>query len=61
VADSIRLSFNGLEGRRYAVDMAPSPQGPFTTLAEMMTQLGGTVVFEPITQPGRFYRVRPLP
>jgi plastocyanin len=61
VADSVRLLFNGLEGRRYAVDSSPSPQGPFTTLAEMMTQAGGTVVFDPITQPGRFYRVRPLP
>lgn len=61
VGDSVRLPFNGLEGRRYAVETSPSPQGPFTLLAEMMTQAGGTLVFDPITQPARFYRVRPLP
>ena len=61
VADSIRLTFSGLDGRRYAVEKSAVAQGPFTTLAEMMNQAGGNVVFDPIDQEGRFYRVRPLP
>jgi hypothetical protein len=35
--------------------------GPFTPLAEMMGQAGGTVLFDPITSTNRFYRARPLP
>ena len=61
VSDSLRLSFNALEGRRYAVEVSTDPRGAYTTLAEMMSQSGGTVVFDPIEGAGRFYRVRPLP
>lgn len=41
VSDSLRLTFNGLEGRRYAVESAVGLSGPFTPLAEMMGQAGG--------------------
>lgn len=61
VSDSLRLTFSGLDGRRYAVEASPVAQGPFTTLSEMMNQAGGNVVFDPIDQAGRFYRIRPLP
>ena len=60
VLDSLRLSFNGLTGRRYAIESAAMP-GPFATQAEMMSQAGGTVLFDPIVDSGRVYRVRPLP
>ena len=60
VLDSLRLSFNGLTGRRYAIESAAMP-GPFATQAEMMSQAGGTVLFDPIVGSGRVYRVRPLP
>ena len=60
VSDSLRLSFNGLTGRRYAIESAAMP-GPFATQAEMMSQAGGTVLFDPIVDSGRVYRVRPLP
>jgi hypothetical protein len=61
VSDSLRLTFNGLEGRRYAVESAVGLSGPFTPLAEMMGQAGGNVLFDPITSTNRFYRARPLP
>jgi hypothetical protein len=61
VSDSLRLTFNGLGGRRYAVESAVGLSGPFTPLAEMMGQAGGTVLFDPITSTNRFYRARPLP
>jgi hypothetical protein len=61
VSDSLRITFNGLEGRRYAVESAVGLSGPFTPLAEMMGQAGGTVLFDPITSTNRFYRARPLP
>jgi len=61
VSDSLRLAFNSLDGRRYAVEVSADPKGPFTSLAEMMSQAGGTVVFDPINGSQRFYRVRPLP
>lgn len=61
VSDSLRLSFNGLTGRRYAIESAPALPGPFSLQAEMMSQLGGTVLFDPIVGSGRVYRVRPLP
>ncbi len=61
VSDSLRLSFNGLTGRRYAIESAAAMPGPFVTQAEMMSQLGGTVLFDPIVGSGRVYRVRPLP
>ena len=60
VSDSLRLSFNGLTGRRYAIESAAMP-GPFATQAVMMSQAGGTVLFDPIVDSGRVYRVRPLP
>ena len=61
VSDSLRLSFNGLTGRRYAIESAAAMPGPFATQAEMMSQAGGTVLFDPIVGSGRVYRVRPLP
>ncbi|MCX6869375.1 MAG: immunoglobulin domain-containing protein [Verrucomicrobia bacterium] len=61
VSDSLRLSFNGLTGRRYAIESAAALPGPFATQAEMMSQAGGTVLFDPIVGSGRVYRVRPLP
>jgi len=61
VSDSLRLSFNGLTGRRYAIESAAAMPGPFATQAEMMSQAGGTVLFDPIVDSGRVYRVRPLP
>lgn len=61
VSDSLRLSFNGLTGRRYAIESAAALPGPFATQAEMMSQAGGTVLFDPIVDSGRVYRVRPLP
>jgi len=61
VSDSLRLSFNGLTGRRYAIESAAALPGPFATQAEMMSQAGGTVLFDPIVDSGRIYRVRPLP
>jgi len=61
VSDSLRLSFNGLTGRRYAIESAAALPGPFATQAEMMSQAGGTVLFDPIVDLGRIYRVRPLP
>ena len=61
VLDSLRLSFNGLTGRRYAIESAAAMPGPFATQAEMMSQAGGTVLFDPIVGSGRVYRVRPLP
>jgi hypothetical protein len=61
VSDSLRLTFNSLDGRRYAVEVSADPKGPFTSLAEMMSQAGGTVVFDLINDSQRFYRVRPLP
>lgn len=61
VSDSLRLSFNGLTGRRYAIESAAAMPGPFSVQAEMMSQLGGTVLFDPIGGSGRVYRVRPLP
>lgn len=61
VSDSLRLSFNGLTGRRYAIESAAAMPGPFVTQAEMMGQLGGTVLFDPIVGSGRVYRARPLP
>ena len=61
VSDSLRLSFNGLTGRRYAIESAAAMPGPFSVQAEMMSQLGGTVLFDPIVGSGRVYRVRPLP
>ena len=61
VSDSLRLSFNGLSGRRYAIESAAAMPGPFSVQVEMMSQLGGTVLFDPIVGSGRVYRVRPLP
>ena len=61
VSDSLRLSFNGLTGRRYAIESAAALPGPFATQAEMMSQAGGAVIFDPIVDSGRVYRVRPLP
>ncbi len=61
IADSLRLSFNALAGRRYRVDAANDLSGPFTTLAEMATQAGGTLMYDPIVGSGRLYRVSPLP
>ena len=61
VSDSLRLSFNGLSGRRYAIESAAAMPGPFSVHVEMMSQLGGTVLFDPIVGSGRVYRVRPLP
>lgn len=61
VSDSLRLTFNGLEGRRYAIESSVGIPGSFTPLAEMMGQAGGTVLFDPITSTNRFYRARPLP
>jgi hypothetical protein len=61
MAESLRLSFNALPGRRYRVEAANDLSGPFTTLAEMATQAGGTLLFDPIVGPGRLYRVSPLP
>jgi len=61
VSDSLRLSFNGLSGRRYAIESAAAMPGPFSVYVEMMSQLGGTVLFDPIVGSGRVYRVRPLP
>jgi hypothetical protein len=61
VSDSLRLSFNGLSGRRYAIESAAAMPGPFSVHVEMMSQLGGTVLFDPIVASGRVYRVRPLP
>ena len=61
VSDSLRLSFNGLSGRRYAIESAAAMPGPFSVHVEMMSQLGGTVLFDPIFGSGRVYRVRPLP
>ncbi len=61
VSDSLRLSFNGLTGRRYAIESAAAMPGPFSVQVEMMSQLGGTVLFDPIVGSGRVYRVRPLP
>ena len=61
VSVSLRLSFNGLTGRRYAIESAAALPGPFATQAEMMSQAGGTVLFDPIVGSGRVYRVRPLP
>jgi hypothetical protein len=61
VSDSLRLSFNGLTGRRYAIESAAALPGPFATQSEMMSQAGGTVIFDPIVDSGRVYRVRPLP
>ncbi len=61
VSDSLRLSFNGLTGRRYAIESAAALPGPFATQTEMMSQAGGTVLFDPIVGSGRVYRVRPLP
>ena len=61
VSDSLRLSFNGLIGRRYAIESAAALPGPFATQAEMMSQAGGAVIFDPIVDSGRVYRVRPLP
>jgi hypothetical protein len=61
IAESLRLSFNALPGRRYRVEAANDLSGPFTTLAEMATQAGGTLLFDPIVGSGRLYRVSPLP
>ncbi len=61
VSDSLRLTFNSLDGRRYAVEVGAGPSGPFTLLNELMSQAGGTVVFDPINGSQRFYRVLPLP
>ena len=61
VSDSLRLSFNGLTGRRYAIESAAALPGPFATQAKIMSQAGGTVIFDPIDDSGRVYRVRPLP
>jgi hypothetical protein len=61
VSDSLRLSFNGLTGRRYAIESSDAMSGPFVIQAEMMSQLGGTVLFDPMVGSGRVYRLRPLP
>ena len=61
IADSLRISFNALPGRRYRVDAANDLTGPFTTLAELATQAGGTLLFDPLAGTGRLYRVSPLP
>ena len=61
IADSLRLSFNALPGRRYRIDAANDLSGPFTTLTEIATQAGGTLLLDPIVGSGRLYRVSPLP
>ena len=61
IADSLRLSFNALPGRRYRIDAANDLSGPFTTLSEIATQAGGTLLLDPIVGSGRLYRVSPLP
>jgi hypothetical protein len=61
VSGSLQVPFNAILGRRYAIESAAVPQGPFTPQTEVVGQVGGTFLADPIGGEGRFYRVRPMP
>jgi hypothetical protein len=61
VSGSVQLPFNAIVGRRYAVESAAVVQGPYALQTEVVGQVGGTFVADPIGGEGRFYRVRPMP
>jgi hypothetical protein len=61
VSDSLRLPFNGIPGRRYAIEAASSPGSPFRLIGEVPGQADSSFDLESLTNSGRFYRIRPLP
>ncbi|NBP24116.1 MAG: hypothetical protein EBU81_06115 [Proteobacteria bacterium] len=61
VSDSLRLPFNGIPGRRYAIEAASSPGSPFRLIGELPGQPDCSFDLESLSDSGRFYRIRPLP
>ena len=53
-----RLRFTGLPGCTYAVQRAPAPTGPWTTLASILAPAGGLIEYVDTTAPPGpyFYR-----
>ena len=61
VSGSLRMPFNAISGRRYAIEAAFSPGSPYLFIGEVTGQPDSTFDLEPINGSGRFYRIRPLP
>lgn len=61
VSGSLRMPFNAISGRRYAVEAATSPSSLYLFIGEVTGQVDSTFDLEPMNGFGRFYRIRPLP
>ena len=61
VSGSLRMPFNAISGRRYAVEVATNPSSPYLLIGEVPGQADSSFDLEPMNDSGRFYRIRPLP
>lgn len=60
----VNVQWPSASGKRYRLESAPQPEGPFTELGAVVTGNGGLVqaaVARDGVEPGRFYRVRLIP
>ena len=61
VSGSLRMPFNAISGRRYAVEAATAPSLPYLLIGEVPGQADSSFDLEPMNDSERFYRIRPLP